>query len=95
MKRPKRIGSYASESEYSKGYTPLNKEQKAIFLRLTQVLEYTNGEYDDFPDKYAPDGLILVLRNQLTAKLQNGGINESECEKVSNLINLLERELDL
>ncbi|MGA5690511.1 hypothetical protein [Cytobacillus pseudoceanisediminis] len=95
MKRPKNIGSYPSKSDYSKGHTTLNKEQEILFVKLTGVLSYSNDEYNDFPKKYAPDGLILVLRNQLTAKLQSGMLNKVEGEKVVNLIDLLEKKLGL
>lgn len=94
MKRPKNIGSYPSESEYSNGCTLLNKEQEIIFIKLTGLLGYSHDEYNDFPKKYAPDGLIPALRNQLTAKLQSGMLNdESDGRRIGNLIDLLEQEL--
>ncbi|WP_281975962.1 hypothetical protein [Halobacillus litoralis] len=93
MMRPKYIGSYPSESEYSSGHTPFNKEQENLFIQLTRILGYSHEEYNDFPIRYAPDGLILALRNQLTAKIQNGMLNKNEVETVGNLIDLLENKL--
>ncbi|QGQ99829.1 hypothetical protein EHS13_35680 [Paenibacillus psychroresistens] len=91
--KSKKLGNFPSISNYLKGNTILNSTQIEMLQRISTKLNYYSDNYNNLHSNYAPEGIISFLRDQVIAKIQNGGINSQESEEAIVLINEFESNL--
>ena len=92
MKKPRKA-KIISKSDYSKGVTVLDLEQKDLLKHISRILNYSDDNYKTFPQTYAPAGLISILRGQVKVKLDNVMIDRIESKEATAMIDLLETKL--